>query len=198
MKKIILIQSLIFFAWNCFSHSCDSIYFTVEKNSIQYGIETKNDNYKCFYSLLYTVHNIDNDIVWLWLENETYSSDNEKNKRYFFNNNKGISFFHLLTDANVIVTDFCPILFETFLKPIESNKSFTLQIFSDEPISYQKKEDIFEYLDKHIVIEPNEQFTKFLGIKDFIDKEKVKLYKEDFITLPLSVVVDSVCNGSVW
>jgi hypothetical protein len=188
MKQIILVQFLFMCVWNCFSQSCNSTCFSVEKDSIQYAIETSKGNGKYFYGLLYTVHSISDDIIWLWLENKTDFSDDKKMTRYFFNNESGISFYHLLTDANVIVTDFCPVLFETFLKHIRPNKSFTIQILSDEPFSYQKKEDIFKYLDERIVVVSNEQLTEFLGIKDFINWKRIDFYKEDFIVLPISLI----------
>ena len=74
----------------------------------------------------------------------------------------------------------------TFLKKIEPQESFTIQIFSEKIISKCKRNRIFKYLDKHVVIvEENVLRQHVKGISNFNSKN---FYKNNFITLPASLM----------
>lgn len=187
MNKIIIIYIVFpFFAWSGFLQSIWCQNYTVQKDSIQYQIQTSQNDVSNYYILSYKIVSKSDSIIWLWFEEKNNLCEDKKLKEYFFRNKGDINLFHILTDANVSVQGTVPILFNTFLKYINAHDSFMIQIICTEE-NFRKKEAIFNYLDEHLVIESNKTLSKFLGINNLTEWKRIKFYEEDFIILPIKL-----------
>jgi hypothetical protein len=161
----------------------------IEKTCVNYSIETEKDIFTTCSTIVYTVYNIGNSIVWLWFEKKDNLSEEKKLKDYFFGIKSDISLFHILTDANVNVSnDFSPTLFYSFLKYINPHDSFKIQLSFSKELSDMTKKQIFDYLDKYLVLVSNEKLTKYVGLPKLEQLNQSVLYKEDFIVLPTHFV----------
>lgn len=176
-----------FFMWNSFAQSANLKNYCVQTDSVQYYIQTPDNNFNKYYILSYKIHNTSDSIIWLWFEKKSNLDKDRKLKEYFFRIKGNISLFHILTDANVSIQDSVPVLFYTFLKCINVNDSFTIQILCSEEVLKEIK-TVFNYLSEHIVIESNEIVSGFLGIYNLTKWNRIKFYEEDFIILPIEVI----------
>ena len=140
-------------------------------------------NNKQISSLTYTFNNQSDDIIWLWINKNdvTEFSDYEKYKAYFNRRKdpKDMNLYQLGMDGDIGF--FVSVVYETFLKRIQPRDYFTIQIISTENILGFKKQKIFSYLDKRVVILSEGTMSK---LNPTITKlNECLFYKANIITL---------------
>jgi hypothetical protein len=172
--------------------ACCQIYndiILLKKDCVQYNIESEKDIFTTYSIVAYTFCNISDSIVWLWFEENANLSEERKLKEYFFREKGNFNLFHILTDANVNITNnFAPTLFYSFLKYVNPHSSFTIQLTFSKELSNKEKEQIFDYLDRHLVLVPNEKLIKYVGLPKMEQLNQFVFYKEDFIILPTFLI----------
>lgn len=192
MKTNIVIWLCIFsLTVSCQTHKDISIY----KECLKYNIIIEKDLLKPYSTISYTIKNASDNIVWLWFERNKNLSEERYIKDYFFQMKGDLNLFHLLTDANITFSnDYNPTLFYTFLKIIEPQDSFTIQLTFSGENSELTKERIFNSLDKHIIIASNEKLQEHLGLRNFKLLNQEVFYNKNQIILP-TFFVDLLVNS---
>jgi hypothetical protein len=178
-KKTILFVFLLILSIDGRAQTSINDSLIVKKNVTHYSF----GNEKRVYNILYEIDNQSCDTFYLWIEDNIHSSDADKIKDYFRKNKGDMSLYQMAMEVNITIEGIA--VFYTFLKPIQSYKSFTIQIISTEEISECKKNKIFNYLDEHVVIVKKNILAQYInGLEHF---NPIVFYKEEFLTLPLSL-----------
>lgn len=180
--------TLSFFVCNAQSDISKNI--EVKKESSCYSI-----NNNIIFSVTYKLYNKSNSNIWLWIENDHFSevSDSVRIKGYFVHKKEGsdASLYQIGMDRNIEI--FIPKIFDTFIKCILPKENFTLQITSKDSISEFTKQEIFKYLDKHIVSYKEKYLLKYIP---FLNKmNQMVFFKEEFISLDIDMLIQ--CSTEV-
>ena len=181
-KIIIIFSLLLVSSIICNSQTTDSL--SIEKDSICIGVDFS----KMFYCLFYEIENKCNDVFYLWIEKEIHSSDQEKIRDYIMRDKTKIegsmSVYQMAMETEI--TFGCRAIFGNFLKKIKPMETFTIQILSAKELSEHKKNEIFKYLDEHVVT-VNENILRqyVVGLESF---NSLLFYKYNFITIPVNIL----------
>lgn len=176
--KIILSVFLLIFSISCYSQTLNNV--VIEKDSFNYCIE----NIQEINGMQYKINNNSCETLYLWFEKDVDLPEDKKIKKYFRENRGDISLYQIAMETNISYG--CPSLFNTFLKKIEPQDKFSIQIISTETLSEQEKEQIFRYIEEHTVIIKENILEKYIkGLSNF---NSLIFYKNDFITLPISLL----------
>ena len=173
--KTIIISILLLSSIVCNSQTNDSL--IIKKDTLWNCIENSGD----LFSILYEIENRSSVIHYLWIEKDIYSSEREKIRDYFMRNKGDMSIYQMAMETNIVHQ--CSSIYGTFLKKINPQEKFTLQIFSMGKISEYKKIQIFKYLDEHVVIVSENKLQ--LHIKGLSNFNPQIFYNKDFVTLPI-------------
>jgi len=138
-----------------------------------------------FYGLFYEIENNSNNVSYLWIEKDIHSSERERIRDYIMKSKGDMSVYQMAMETEI--TFGCRTIFGNFLKKINPKETFTIQILSAEELSEYKKEQIFKYLDEHIVI-VNEHILKQY-IKGLSNFNPLLFYKYNFITIPINYLI---------
>jgi len=174
--------TLSFFVCNAQSDISKNI--EVKKESSCYSIDNN-----IIFSMTYKLYNKSNSNIWLWIDNDHFSevSDSARIKGYFVHKKEGsdASLYQIGMDRNIEI--FIPKIFDTFIKCILPKENFTLQITSKDSISESTKQEIFKYLDKHIVSYKEKYLLKYIP---FLNKmNPMVFFKEEFISLDIDMLM---------
>ncbi len=160
----------------CIAHEVSDT-LEINKSSNYYYI---NDSLT--FCVNYELKNKSNNNYWLWFEEDVFGkSEKEIIKNHFFKIKGDWSLYQLAFEYNITGL-FVPEIFSGFLKKINPQEIFNIQIIFTKMISENEKEQTFRYLDKHVIIISEnvlEQYVK--GLSSF---NPLILYKNDFIILP--------------
>jgi len=181
VKTIILFTSLLVFPMICISQSTDSL--TIKKDTLWIGIE----NYGDIFSILYEIENKSSSTFYLWIEKDIHSSDREKIRDYIMRDKikseGSMSVYQMAMEYNS--TYQCLSIYGSFLKKIKPKERFTIQIFSEEVVPECKKEQIFKYLDEHVVTVSEDTLRHYIvGVDNFNPQI---FYDKGFITVPIKL-----------
>ena len=173
--------TLSFFVCNAQSDISKNI--EVKKESSCYSIDNN-----IIFSMTYKLYNKSNSNIWLWIDNDHFSevSDSARIKGYFVHKKEGsdASLYQIGMDRNIEI--FIPKIFDTFIKCILPKENFILQITSTNSISEATKQEIFKYLDNHIVSYKEKQLLKYIP---FLNKmNQMVFFKEKFISLDVDML----------
>jgi hypothetical protein len=134
-------------------------------------------------SYMYKFCNNGRDTVWLWFEktNRMELTDSVIIKSYFYTFKSGADFnlYQIGLDGNVEL--FIPEIYNTFLKVILPNQSFSVQIISQEPVLQSKEQEFDSYLNEHLIYFPRKTILKY--IPSFNSVNSIIFFKSEFITL---------------
>ena len=163
----------------CVSQITDSLIIT--KDTLCYYIE----DVEGVINFLYTIKNNSSDPFYLWIEKDnTNLSDEKKVGKYFRGKRGDMSLCEMAIETNI--TYGYSSLFSTFLKKIEPQETFTIQVFSAGEVPEANKGRIFQYLDEHLTIIKENVLEKY--IKELSNFNSQVFYKSNFITLPVSLI----------
>jgi hypothetical protein len=174
-KIIILFIFLFLFSTICNSQTNDSI--LIKKDLLHY----RAGNAGVVYNLIYTIINNQHSPLYLWIEQDTHSSDFEKVKDYFFIPKGDMNFYSMAVEANVAYYS-CSV-FSSFLKKINPNESFSIYVISEKNFLDCEKKHVFNFLDEHCVIMEETILEKYLQSLSVFNP--LIFYKNDFIILPI-------------
>lgn len=164
--------------------------FIIQKDISRYSVELKKDTLTRYSTVVYTIYNISDSLIWLWFEKNDKLSEQRKLKEYFFKTKGDLSLFHVLTDANIVFSnDFHPSLFYGFLKVINPQDSFSIQVTFSGEDSKKKIEEFYYYLEKHLVLVPDEKLKKQVGLPNIEHLNQAVFYKNNFIALPNELIL---------
>jgi hypothetical protein len=182
-KKPFIVCVLLIFAYN-------NIY-----SQLSNGVELKKSSVSYFcannkiYSLKLIYRNCSKQTMWLWIDKNDISSSNPKNiiTRYFIckSRHADFSLYELGLDGNVSV--YPPIrLFSSFVKQIQSNEAFSIEIVSRKYIPEIIRQKIFTFFEKRVVVYSLDDILTYLpAIKEL---NQAMFYKDDFITLSFDMI----------
>jgi len=176
--KIILFTLLFVCPIKCNSQTADSLIIIQDSTCI--GV----DSSKILYSLLYEIENKSSTAFYLWIEKDIHSTEREKIRDYIIRNKGDMSVYQMAMETEI--TFGCRAIFCNFLKKINPQEKFNIQIISSEELSDCKKKQIFKYLDDHVVILSEDKIKQYiLGLDSF---NPLLFYKYNFITIPVSMI----------
>jgi hypothetical protein len=136
------------------------------------------------YCLFYEIENRSSNVLYLWIEKDIHSSEREKIRDYIIRNRGDMSVYQMAMESEITFS--CRAIFGNFLKKIKSFEKFTIQIVSTEELSEFKKNQIFKYLDEHIVtISENTLEQYIVGLDNF---NPLLFYKYNFVTIPVYMI----------
>lgn len=121
-------------------------------------IDSKNE----VFNLTYSIVNLSNETQYLWFTTNEVVDNNALIKEFFFNKKGGSCFYQIAMETNAT---FEPVLFESFIKKIDSGNSFNLEFVSRKEISEREITEIVNFLDQVIVVMSESEITK--EIKNF-------------------------------
>lgn len=184
------IKLVILFCFTPLILWCQNQYdFTIQKEIAHYSVELKKDTFTTYSTVVYTIYNTSDSLIWLWFEKNDKLSEERKLKEYFFKTKGNLSLFHVLTDANIVFSnDFHPSLFYGFLKVINPQDSFSIHVTFTGEEPEKKIEDIYNYLEKHLVLVSDEKLKKHVGLPNIEHLNQAVFYKNNFIALPTELI----------
>jgi hypothetical protein len=181
MKKIISLIFIFQLSFHCLSQNTDGI--IIKKKSSCYYLDINN-----YCSFLYEIENKSNNTFYLWIEEDIHTPELERIKDYFEKNKGDMNLYQMAMERLVTYAPFA--LYYTFLKKLNPQEKFSIYVLSMEEISDNEKEEVFTFLDEHLVI-----------VKENILEQQIKalsnfnpqiFYKDDYIILPISVISSSL------
>jgi len=183
-KTTTLIFILLVFSTICRAQAESNL--IIRKDSLRIGVENSGS----VFSLLYEITNRSNSTYYLWIEREVHSTNREKIMDYFAKSRGGWHLAGMAIDRNAIWLGRS--IYGTFVKKIKPQETFTIQILSEEEFSDCKKEQIFDYLDAHVVIVSEDTLRQYVRTLDSFNP--VFFYRHSFITIPINMLDFSATN----
>jgi hypothetical protein len=98
------------------------------------------------------------------------------------------SLFQIAFDGSI--TEYTPVIFETFVKIIPPNSSFTFQILSDYKMNSSCRASVLRYLKSKIIVFPVNDYLKEIS-PPFTS---IIFYKESNIILPVDKLYNNIRN----
>jgi hypothetical protein len=160
--------------------------YQITKDVFQYKL-----NNKTYYCANYEIKNQSNNMIYLWVDkkNNSLKADSIKIEKYFYNRENGkASLFEIGMDIGYgyIVTDF----FETFVKRIQPNEVFTIQIIRNKQFSTKSLQAVYDSLDKYVTIFPQEKLDLYKKGKPINALAPFMFFKNTFIVLPYDKFIE--------
>lgn len=184
--KIKFIISILLIPFTIICQINDRI--AIKRETIHYSIDTIS-----YSNVKYTVQNTSDCVIWLWFKENSEPVEIKEVKNYFYKSIGDLNLIHLLTDANVSFTsDYSPVLFHTFLKYIRPNDCFTIQIYYSKELTNSKRNVIFKYLEKHLVVISDTKLHRYIDLPNFEQLNHGVFYKGNSIILPSNF--EKMCN----
>jgi hypothetical protein len=137
--------------------------------------------------ITYELINKGDDNYWFWFEKDDLSNKSEKKiiREHFFKVKEDWSLYQMALEYNV-TGNYVTEIFSGFVKYIRPREHFVISIVATEKFSECKDDEIFNYLDEHIVVFSECFLSQYVkGLDNFNPNI---FYKEDFIALPLNLL----------
>ncbi|MDD4993093.1 MAG: hypothetical protein PHR83_12765 [Paludibacter sp.] len=165
--------------------------FAINEYQITKDVLTYKINKKTYYCINYEIHNKSTNLIYLWVDKKDnlQKADSTKIENYFYKREDGqISLFQIGMDIgyDYIVADF----FKTFVKKIQPSETFTIQIIRNEQFSTKSVQAVYEFLDKCVIIFPQEKLNLYKKGKSINDLAPFVFFKNTFIVLPYDKLME--------
>lgn len=125
----------------------------IDTKLLSYYIDSKNE----VFNLTYSIANLSNETQYLWFSTNEVVNNNDLIKEFFFSPKGGSCFYQIAMETNAT---FEHVLFESFIKKIDSGSFFDLEFVSRKEISEKEITEIVNFLNQTIVVMSESEITK--------------------------------------
>lgn len=125
-------------------------------------LDSKNES----FNLTYAITNLSNETQYLWFNTNGIVDNRDLIKEFFLSkNDEGSCFYQIALETEAT---FKHELFGSFIKKLDSGKSFNIEFVSQEKIPEERIAEIVTFLDQTIVVMSESTITKEIkGFQSF-------------------------------